>query len=870
MLFQVVLLAGPMTSQAAEPVRAVVQADSALASPRFAPFRLFDGNTVDPESRWASSRSTEPHWVALTFTNPISVDRVVVHAHKEPDLVLREGAVQALEGDTWQTLASTSENSQTPIEFSFAQCQTQFVRLWITDACRRDSTARLFEIELFQGDEQIPLAVPQSDSVTQPRIGDDTLLRAVRTLPNSLFSPPVAKDRNGQLLAAYRQAIARWGDVLAERIESVPGRPGEAFYGRGGNREDDVRPIGYAIMVNGILWRIDAEDRARNDAVAALRYLTTSHVTGPSTCLNGKKWGDMWQSAMWARAAGVGAWALWDELDPDLQLAAARMIEHEADRFLDQAPKSSINRDTGAEENAWNALILSLATNMMPRHPRAEPWARAAKTYMYNVFSVPADAQDTSLGDDGQTINTWVTTTNAHADFTVENHGLVHMGYQKTSIAQLLENAVHYLAVGNPPPLACRHHVSDATELLYQCVGWDGAPVYFGGNDWKIVHTQPTDLPIYAVLSILTNDPRAALLEERGLERVTRLQKAEDGFFNVRRDLEYGGLCASRLVACYLARTAHGPGATPLPPDEFDRQMTGVWHLEGGRAILHRTPGKFASFAFGPKWLALTLPGGPDRTVWPHYASYLGLIDGEAPTEKQAVEIHFSPPSYGDSFWVIGRLNRCSGKVRHDFAFISPAADVTIYVERLRYQDGFRPDTRETGIIGHEYDISSNHRTLFGRFGSLQIQGTGGEAKTHELATDWLNVGNRIGYVIKRLPDMKNVVRYHDITNGTGRVPKLQEWFSLIGDANIGSSSGDDQWACLVTYPNRSAEETERLAETVRFQADANTAVVSFRSEADPESTTLRVDFGARRVDIEAPFSAGGTTDNSPAIHRRE
>jgi hypothetical protein len=848
-----------------ETVRCTVQADSILASPRFTPLRLFDGDITDPESRWASSRSPEPHWVSCTFARPISIDRVVIHSHTEPDLVLRAAAIQVHEAGTWRTVASVEANDRTPVEFSFPPCETETFRLWITDACRRDSTVRLFEIELFAGGQPIKPAISQPALVTRSRIDDQTLLDSVYPLPDSLFPVPDEDDRNRGLLAAYARAMARWGEVLAERIEPVPDRPGQAFYGLGGNGEDDVRPIGYAVMVNGLLWRMpttstvsnssptaenraDSEqssrgraDRYRADALAALRYLTASHVTGPSTCLNGKKWGNAWQSAMWTRAAGVGAWALWNELDRKLQLAAARMIEHEADRFLDQSPKSSVARDTGAEENAWNALILSLATSMMPRHPRAAAWDCAAKRYLYNVFSVPADAQDASPGDDGRAINAWVTTVNAHADFTVENHGLVHIGYQKTSVAQLLENAVHYLAVGRQPPAACRHHVSEASELLYQCAGWDGAPVYFGGNDWKIVHTQPTDLPIYAVLSIVAGDRRAALQEQRGLEWVARLQAAEDGFFNVRRDLEYGGACATRLAACYLAHAAAGPGTEPLPADQFDQQMTGIRHLEGGRAMLHRSAEKFASFAFGPKWLALTLPSGPDRTVWPHFASCLGLIDGEAPTEKQAEQIRLSPPPYSDGFWVVGRLNRCGGKIRHDFAFISPAAGVTVYVQRLRCQEGFQPVTCETGIVGHEYDIGSNHRTLFGRFGTLALQGTGGEEKTHELATDWLNLGNRVGYVVKRFPESNNVVRYHDLTGGTGRVPKLQEWFSLIGNTDEPLSS-KVQWACIVTYPNRSAEETERLPEGVQFLAEADAATVSFVPSAGNRLETYRVD----------------------------
>ena len=360
------------------------------------------------------------------------------------------------------------------------------------------------------------------------------------------------------------------------------------------------------------------------------------------------------------------------------------------------------------------------------------------------------------------------------------------------------------------------------------------------GDDWKIVHTQPTDLTIYAVLSTLATDRRAALQEQHGLKSVARLQGAEEGFFNVRRDLEYGGLCASRLAACYLAHAAQDPGAEPLPPNEFDRQMTGVWHLEGGRAILHRTPHKFASFAFGPKWLALTLPNGPDRTIWPHYASYLGLIDNEAPTQKQAEYIRLSPPPHDDGLWVVGRLNRCNGKIQHDFAFISPEANVTIYVERLRYEKGHHPRTRETGIIGHEYDIGSNHRTLFGRFGSLEIQGTGGEETTHELATDWLNVGNRIGYVMKRFPKSQNIIRYHDLAGGSGRVPKLQEWFSLVG--NVSKSDAREQWTCIVTYPNQSAREMATLAEDVQFRVHEDAATVTIPSECGPVLDAIHVD----------------------------
>ena len=96
--------------------------------------------------------------------------------------------------------------------------------------------------------------------------------------------------------------------------------------------------------------------------------------------------------------------------------------------------------------------MLSLACNMLPTHPRAAGWDEAAKRYMYNAISVAADQQDGTPGDDGRPVNRWVTTVNAHPDFTVENHRLVHVGYLKLTVEQLSECAAHYLLGGGSVP----------------------------------------------------------------------------------------------------------------------------------------------------------------------------------------------------------------------------------------------------------------------------------------------------------------------------------------------------------------------------------------------------------------------------------
>ena len=145
-------------------------------------------------------------------------------------------------------------------------------------------------------------------------------------------------------------------------------------------------------------------------------------------------------------------WLLWVDLDKELKIDVARMLEYEANRFINAEPRNQEYDNTGAEENAWNSHCTSLAFNMMPSHPNRDKWDKAAKTFMYNSFSVAEDLEDTNIGDDNKMIKEWVSTINAHPDYTVENHSRVHIGYLKNTLCMLLENALNYELMGNLRP----------------------------------------------------------------------------------------------------------------------------------------------------------------------------------------------------------------------------------------------------------------------------------------------------------------------------------------------------------------------------------------------------------------------------------
>ncbi|MBN2578976.1 MAG: hypothetical protein JXB10_08290 [Pirellulales bacterium] len=684
------------------------------------------------------------------------------------------------------------------------------------------------------------VAVFASALLVSPSAGAaDSLRTLVRPIPPEVLAPPSPSQASAELIQAYYDSILQWGRVVARQVRPVPGRQGESYLGLPQNVEDDVRPTAYAAMVLGFLAEyrpprpgVEPSQRQawRASAIGLLRYLTASHVSSGGACLNGKPWGNQWQSAMWARAAGMAGWFLWDDLDQDLQAAVARLIEFEADRFPKKEPKSSLRNDTGAEENAWNSQITALACNMMPAHPHAKAWEEASLRYMYNSFSVAADARDATPGDGGRPLKDWVTTVNAHDDFTVENHGIVHMGYLKTTASELQENVLPWLLTGRNTPAACMHHVPEALELLIHCMAWDGAPVYFSGTDWKSYHEQSCEIVLYTMQSLLKGDRRAAFLEQTALKWLARQQRAEKGFYNVRRDLEYGGLCATRLIACCLAHGIIDAPPKPISADEFDRLAAGTRHLIAGKTVVHRTPNKFASFTWAQKRMALALPRNGTWVLWPHFDSYLGILDGRDSSHRNArlekIDVDVRP----NGFTVSGRLLRCKGKLVQDFFYASPPGDFTVYIERLQPAKDFRPGSRETGVIGLAYPLGSNERTLYGPWDSLQTRGYGGRAAIHCLAGDWLNIDNRAGYVVRRTDGRRNVIRYHDESRGFGRVPQLQEWISLVGDADPLPSAAPT-WACVVTFLNQSAQDTKQWSSRVQFSAEDRQATCTVGKE---------------------------------------
>ncbi len=189
-------------------------------------------------------------------------------------------------------------------------------------------------------------------------------------------------DSFGRTLASILQREARyelrWVHADHQIVRDLPGWQGvECYYPKFHTYgyEQAVRPLGsFAYSMAGILKTgiyspevagLSTAEAIRRVELAVRGAALTNVVNAPT----GDRWGQglpaaqLWEAAYWAAHTAEAAWWLWDELDPPTRLAVAKMVQHDADAFLDcpvpywtdKDGKVRSPGDTKAEENAWTA-----------------------------------------------------------------------------------------------------------------------------------------------------------------------------------------------------------------------------------------------------------------------------------------------------------------------------------------------------------------------------------------------------------------------------------------------------------------------------------------------------------------------------------
>ncbi len=254
-----------------------------------------------------------------------------------------------------------------------------------------------------------------------------------------------------------RYALTTWYDTVKD-YDAQDG----AYLSFGGTGENQIRPpaaqaFGLAVSLNLGVYRSSQPSIAfavarTSRLISSLAYQHRANTTGG--------WGGAWQSAHWAAFAGFAGWLMWDALTPTDREYVRRMVEDEANRFnsyavpyyRDETGALLSPGDTKAEENAWNAQLLHVATAMMPKHPNYVTWMRKSIELELSATARPRDVEGTTVVN-GRTLAEWLNGSNANSDGTMVNHNRLHPDYMET-IALTSHAALAYSLTRTPTPQA--------------------------------------------------------------------------------------------------------------------------------------------------------------------------------------------------------------------------------------------------------------------------------------------------------------------------------------------------------------------------------------------------------------------------------
>ena len=579
-------------------------------------------------------------------------------------------------------------------------------------------------------------------------------------------------------------------------------------------RQNATVALGYSVLLKG---GYDTEvagvrrEQIEADLKALLRYIAITHRANFLPTGDGQPWGDQWQSALWARWAGHGAWLSWGLLDDDVKLMVARMIVHEADRFNKRPPDSGEWRDTKAEENAWNSMVIALAECMFPRHPNAKLWRERAIVYMINSLTREADRSEARVVD-GRPVKDRVTAVTIHPDFTLENHHRVHPDYLASG-GLLMRSALVYHAAGVAPPESLLYNVPETMQVVKRFTAANGSYFYVNGQDWW-PHRHDSPLTVSGFKSVLTNDRDAAFLERSTLDFLGRMHaRFDDGRAWHAREYNYRNAeeeMIARYSELYLLHRLLGDGPEPVTRDEFFRHQSGTHVYDIGGFVTHRTPEKFCSFAWVNGAMGLVYPSDDTWFTSPSERGMVGRIVCEGLRDTTPKVEQHRVQKLADGFAFAGRIARCDGKVEQNIGVFSLASGPVVYLERLVAREEVKVKEVATGLAAILNEdapgISPNYRMLHRAEGTLKVVGANRERRrVLRFASSWANVDGKLGIV-----STSNSMAYRD--NNAYRRSRLEEELIANYRTAIGRvAKGHELGTCAVLFvPNQPPGDTAR------------------------------------------------------------
>ena len=547
--------------------------------------------------------------------------------------------------------------------------------------------------------------------------------------------------------------------------------PAAGYWGGGFSGEHaGIRTIGSMVMACGTVLKYDDSLTAseRQDLLtkttAALRYATATHFTGTQKCADGKQWGGLdrpgvrtgrvqWESSYWTSSLALGAWLIWDKLDPQLQQDVERVIATQDDLLATGNPPVNLWLDTKAEENGWNVPLLTLGELMFPSNPHAARWHETALKYMMNTLCTEVDTHDTNVVD-GREVKDWVFGANVQPDYTLENHNIFHPCYVACSSYFLTQAEMYYAYAGKPIPQAITHHLMDTWRMLRTTLLPWSESADPQGMDWEL-HGLPF-IDLYGTLATLGQDPFAARMEQSSLQYMRAWQTMCHGSQTLPGSpagISRHAINCELVSYGFLAHKIFGPSVKPLTARAANAQEEGVYDYPYVDFIEHRTLQKFVSFSWKNKIMGLLMPiedheGNPEFIV-PIANGFIGSFQlaGRGNDAKVKVVKH-GRKEMPDGFETDGTVLLNNGRLQQTLRMISIGSQTVVYEDRVTALTNVTVQSEQGVPIGIENDsLTGGARLVSDEDGEINFDWQKPQPPV-SLGGSWANVGGRLGVVM--------------------------------------------------------------------------------------------------------------------------
>ena len=192
-------------------------------------------------------------------------------------------------------------------------------------------------------------------------------------------------------------------------------------------------------------------------------------------------WGDQWQSAQWAGKVAVAGWLMWEYLDSEDKNNVTRMIEYEANRFLNTMPPYANGNyifNTNAEEVGWNASALQLACAMLPNHTNYNAWLEKSNEYRLAAMAMPTDLENELLVE-GKKVKDWISGYNLDTLGALGNHyAYPHPDYMAAPLRHSIDGALFLQLGGQSIPFVNKFNCNRIYNNFNDYIWYGDSTIY--------------------------------------------------------------------------------------------------------------------------------------------------------------------------------------------------------------------------------------------------------------------------------------------------------------------------------------------------------------------------------------------------------